>query len=218
MGALILDFDSTLVPCESLELALARAPGVDAAALAEIEAITRRGMEGEIPFEESLALRLAIARPTRASLEALGEELAHGLSDGALETVAAVRERGHEIWIVSGAFRETLLPPARRLGIDAARVLGVRALWDAAGAFAGLDPECGCNRSKVHGARTAGDWSRPSVSVGDGATDHALLLARCVDHFVAYTEHAQRESVLAQGASTAADMHALHALLEKLLP
>ncbi len=80
--------------------------------LAEIESITRMGMDGDIPFSESLARRLAIARPTREGLAQLGRELAGELTDGAEGLIARAFARGHEVWLVSGAFREVLLPAA----------------------------------------------------------------------------------------------------------
>ena len=103
MATVVFDFDSTLIPSESLELALARTQGVDADAAAEIERITALGMEGEIGFAESLARRLEIARPRRHTLQELGRELAGSLTVGASDLVASLCTAGHEVWIVSGA-------------------------------------------------------------------------------------------------------------------
>ncbi len=219
MATVVLDFDSTLIPFESLELALARAPAMDAASLDEIATITLRGMEGEIGFRASLEARLAIARPTRSDLVELGVELAGRMTKGASELVAGLHAAGHEVWIVSGAFREVLLPPGRALGIAEDRIQGVTARWDAGGTFDGLLPEDGFGTSKVEGVRGLGvSWSRPAVGVGDGATDHALLEAGLVDTFVAYVEHARRRAVLAKGVPAVESMEALGSLLEDLLP
>ncbi len=218
MGTVVLDFDSTLVPCESLELALARTPGVDAADLRLVDDLTRRAMDGELPFDESLAAILAIASPTRASLAALGEELARDLTDGASDVVTWLHATGHDAWIVSGAFREVLLPPARALGIDAARTCGVSGRWSADGELLGLVCD-GFEHSKVGGVRAAAlRWSRPVVGVGDGATDLALREAGLVDEFVAYCEHVRREPVAgAPRAIAAQSMGALWHVLEDLL-
>lgn len=218
MGTVVFDFDSTLVPCESLELALASAPGVDADARRRIEDITRRGMDGAISFRESLTQRLAIACPTQASLQDVGDRLAGDLTDGASDVVTWLHASGHHAWIVSGGFREVLLPPARALGIDAARTLGVSARWSDGGDLVGL-VEDGFERSKVEGVRAAGlRWERPVVGVGDGATDLALREAGLVDAFVAYCEHVRREPVLtAPGVHVAENMGALWRVLENLL-
>lgn len=218
MGAVILDFDSTLVPCESLEEALARGEGVDDEGRRRLAEITRLGMEGAISFGESLETRLEIARPRREDLERLGHDLASTLTEGAADLVARLTARGHEVWIVSGAFLEVLLPTARVLAIPRSRVCGVRAHWNADGSFAGLDPGDPFARSKVEGARSRGSWSRPAVGVGDGATDLALLDAGLVDRFVGYVEHVRRHAVTQRGVPLAPTMKELEALLLELLP
>ncbi len=220
MGTVVFDFDSTLVPCESLAEALARAPGVDAAARREIDEITRAGMEGAISFHESLTARLALARPTRAAVTALGAELAGRLSRGARELVADLHARGHEVWIVSGAFVETLLPAARALRVPETRVIGLRAQWAPGGAFEGLAPDDPSAHAKEDAVRgVAARWPRPVVGVGDGATDLALRDAGFVEHFVAYCEHARRPPVVdARGVHVAADMDEAARILGRLLP
>ncbi len=200
MGTVIFDFDSTLVPCESLEVVLARAPGASAQDLERGAEITRLGMEGAISFHDSLTQRLEIARPARRDLIAVGEELAGGMTDGAPEVVAWLHDEGHDVWIVSGGFQEVLLPVAAALGIPAARVQGVRALWTGEGAFDGLDDDDAFAHSKVEGVRKlAPTWPHPSIGVGDGATDRALCDTGLVDAFIAYTEHVRRSFVAESG-------------------
>lgn len=218
MGTVVFDFDSTLIPEESLETALAALIAGNPAAQAEIERITKAGMEGEIGFGASLEARLAIAQPTRDGLVTLGDELCGRLTTGAASLVADLRAQGHAVWIVSGAFREVLLPPARFLGVPDAHVQGVRPQWDASGRFAGLDPDDGFARSKVAGIQQlAPDWPRPAVGVGDGMTDHALWVEGQVDAFVPYVEHAQRAAVLALGLAGASDMKELARCLAEQL-
>lgn len=214
MGTVVFDFDSTLVPEESLETALAQAVGDDADAMKRIEEITRAGMEGEMDFAESLAARLAIAQPTRSALEALGQALCGRLTRGAAGLVASLQAQGHAVWIVSGAFREVLLPPGRALGIPDDQIQGVRARWHPDGRFAGLDPKDGFARSKVHGVRNlTREWPRPAVGVGDGMTDHALRAEGLVDAFVPYLEHVRRAAVVALGLPSATDMKELERCL-----
>lgn len=218
MGTVVFDFDSTLVPVESLEETL-RAGGVSAERLASIEAVTRDGMEGRIPYRVSLERRLAMAAPRRADVARVAEDLAGRLTHGAEEVVAAVAARGHGVFIVSGAFRDVLLPSARRLGIPPERVWGVRARWDGEGRFLGLQDEDPMREGKVEGVRGLPEpWPRPAVGVGDGATDLALLRAGLVDVFLAYTEHQRRPGALEGGVPEVRSMEALARHLEDLLP
>ena len=219
MGALVLDFDSTLTPHESLELYLSRRVDGRADVIDAIEELTRLGMDGAITFRESLERRLHLVAPERDGLVALGHSLAESPTDGMVELVRGVIDRGHEPWIVSGGFVEVLRPMGARLGIPVERVLGVRPLWHDDGSFAGLDPDDGFATSKVLGLREAGiAWPRPAVGVGDGATDLALRSAGLVDQFVAYVEHADRAPVRADADHVAASSAELETLLRSLLP
>lgn len=221
MGALVLDFDSTLTPHESLELYLSRRAGADESPelVRAIEDLTRLGMEGRISFRESLERRLRLVEPELDGLTALGEELAAAPTPGLVAVVQAVAARGHQVWIVSGGFVEVLRPMGAALGIPEERVLGVRALWSTSGAFDGLDPDDDFSTSKVAGLRaTPSRFTRPAVGVGDGATDLALRGAGFVDVFVAYVEHADRAPVRAGADHVAGDAAELDGLLETLLP
>lgn len=218
MATIVFDFDSVLVPCESLELVLARSEGLDPEDFARIEALTREGMEGTISFEASLTQRLAIAQPDIGTLMAFAWRLADRPTEGARELIASLTAAGHEVWIVSGGFQEILAEVGGRLGVAAERIHGVRARWDDEGAFLGLEEDCGFCRSKVEGVGSLGQaWSRPAIGVGDGATDLALREAGLVDHFVAYTEHARREPVVAAADAEADSFAALGEVLATLL-
>lgn len=217
MGSVVFDFDSTLVPVESLEVACGRAPGATAGIRAEIERITNEGMSGAMPFADAIRRRLELLPPRREDVEALGRELASAPTAGASGTVSWLRAEGHEAWIVSGGFRDLLLVVGEALGIPAERIGGVSVTWNEDGSFGGLVDD-GFSRSKVEGVRRSGMvFARPAVGVGDGATDLALRDAGLVDHFVAYTEHVRRDGVVEQADYEARSMRELAAVLETLL-
>ena len=218
MGSVIFDFDSTLVPSESLEEVLARAGGLSDTEREEIREITAAGMDGRLSFEDSLRMRLGIASPSLAEVTAVAHELATSPSAGAPELVTALHDAGHQVWIVSGGLREMLEAMGSALGIPRLRIHGVTAQWTPAGTLEAIAPDCGFAISKVEGLSRLGPaFARPAIGVGDGATDLALRTAGFVDKFVAYTEHALRPSVVAGADATAASMADLDEVLERLL-
>ncbi|MDT8367776.1 MAG: haloacid dehalogenase-like hydrolase [Longimicrobiales bacterium] len=217
MGTLLLDFDSTLVPVESLELVLAAGVAGDRARLREVEALTRLGMEGDLDFRASLEARLAIAPPHRDTAHEVGLRLRDGLTHGAEACVGTLHEVGHVVRIVSGGLREVILPTAERLGIPPGHLHAVGVHWNAAGGFEGLI-EDGFPDSKVEGVRALAErWPRPVVAVGDGATDHALLAAGIADVFVAFTGHIRRAFLDEADLTEVTEMDALRELLLTLL-
>jgi phosphoserine phosphatase len=216
VATVVFDFDSTLIPVESLEEVL-RASVSRPEVLREIEEITRRGMEGELDFRASLEARLAIAAPTLDAVRATGRSLAAGLTGGARDCVESLLGEGHHVRIVSGGFRDVILPTAEGLGLTPEHVHAVSARWAPDGAFAGL-VEDGFADSKVAGARDlCVTWPRPVIAVGDGATDLALRTAGIADHFVAFTAHVRRRFLNEADVPEAGSMDELRALLTELL-
>jgi len=130
VGTVVFDFDSTLIDCESLDELLARVLAGQPERITEVAAITVAGMEGRLVFEESLGQRLTIARPTRADVEAFGREAIDRLTPGMEALISGLSA---EVWIVSGALRETVLPAAARLGVPDSRVLATGVAWSESG-------------------------------------------------------------------------------------
>jgi len=218
MATIVFDFDSTLIPVESLEEVLQEAAGTDPGTRARIEEITRRGMEGELDFRTSLESRVAIAPPTRPASRSVGLDLADRLTPGAVDCVTSLRDAGHEVRIVSGGLREVILPSARRLGIPDELVHAVSVVWDNEGRFGGF-VEDGFIDSKVEGVRRLDpDWPRPIVAVGDGATDHALATSGLADAFIAFTGHVRRDFVARTGVPFVDRMSDLSEALQSLVP
>jgi phosphoserine phosphatase len=203
----LLDFDSTLIDGESLDEMLAELAPQRAD---EIAAVTREGMEGKIPFRESLDRRLAFASLARPQVELFAERAVSRLTPGMEELIGRLDA---QLWIVSGALREVLLPTAAHLEIPAERVVGARVRWDERGHIVGV----GDRVEKVELVRDlAPAWPRPRVAVGDGMSDYALLKAGCVDRFIAFTLHARRQSVVETGAPEARSVRELEYLLADL--
>jgi len=214
----IFDFDSTLIACESLEEVLAARLAGRPDLVAQVREITSLGMEGKISFAESLARRLAIVPPRRADIRRFAATAHRRLTPGMEKLVADLHARRVGVSIVSGTTREMILPVAKRLGIAARRVHGIRPRWGRDGRFLGLRADDPFVKSKAAGvAEISNRWSRPRIGVGDGATDLALLRHGAIDHFVAFTGHARRNAVLVPGVPEARDVAALRRILETLL-
>jgi D-3-phosphoglycerate dehydrogenase / 2-oxoglutarate reductase len=218
MPTLVLDFDSTLISCESLEAIVRPNLVLRPEVMDEVAQITNLGMEGQITFGESLRRRLRLVAPTRQDVELFSDAARRYLTPGMDRLVADMHARGVSVRIVTGALREAALPLARLLGIPDARVHGVSVAWTPEGHFLGLRPDDPFTRSKLEGvAHLSGNWPRPRVGVGDGMTDYELMRAGALDHFVAFTQHRRREPVLATGATEARDVDELRTYLEELL-
>ena len=207
MTTFVVDFDSTLVQAESLdvlgEVSLAGRPDRDAR-LAEVSRLTDQAMAGEADFAEAMATKLTLLDVRREHLAPTAERLAGMISPSAL------RNRGFfadgEVWIISGGFQELIGPAAAALGIPPERVLANRFVFDGEGRVTGVDLSLPTSRNggKAEAVRAL-DLSGPVVAVGDGWTDWELEEAGAVERFYAFTETIARDRVLAKARFTAAD-------------
>lgn len=206
-SSVILDCDSTLSAIE----------GVDEVAgphKAESERLTELAMQGKLPLEEVYGQRLALIRPTRRAIEALGDKYIAAIVPGAREAIDALHRAGITVQVVSGGFAQPVERLAQHLGIAAERVAAVRLHFHPDGSYRDFDRESPMARSG--GKR---EWIRANqhrlpprrLMVGDGVTD--LEARAVVDCFAAFTGVARREAVAA-----AADVILVGPGLDALVP
>jgi phosphoserine phosphatase len=188
-ASIVFDCDSTLVSVEGIdELAGPR--------IAEVRALTDAAMQGAIPLEEVYGRRLEIIQPSRDDVARLGELYVDTLVEDARETIAALLWLEKTVRVISGGLRPPVEAVAMALGLGPEAVAAVGIDFSAEGRYAGFDAQSPLARSGGK-ADVVREWGlpRPSVLVGDGATD--LEAKPEVDLFVAYMGVAYREAVAA---------------------
>lgn len=215
MKNIIFDFDSTLIKKESLELILEPLLKDSSEKIQEIEKITNLGMQGELSFRESLERRLAIASPTKASVEAFTKEYCPSLLTRNMESfITELQSKGYTIWIFSGGLTESIAPFAKELKIPRKNIYAVEVNWNDDGSFNSLDNTNGACDSKLAAFEKAKELLQGKViAVGDGFTDYQLFEAGFVNKFIAYTEHVERANVVEKAECVAMDVGVLRYIL-----
>jgi phosphoserine phosphatase len=160
------DVDSTLVTIEGID--------VLANGNAEIVRLTDAAMNGEVPLDEVYARRLEIIRPTRAAVEALGQQYVASLVPGAEETIATLQRAGADVHLVTAGIEQAIAPLAAKLNIAARAVHAVSLQFDDDGNYRDFDRRSLLTRNGgkelvVHAilARAKGR----SAFIGDGVSD-----------------------------------------------
>jgi phosphoserine phosphatase len=170
-GLLVADMDSTIVTSETLDELAAHA-GLKA----EIEAITRRSMNGEIDFAEALRARVAMLRGLRLdALEKTWEKTQ--LMPGARELVATMRAHNALTALVSGGFTFFTGKVAAAVGFDQHYA---NRLMDDGSTLLGTVEEPILDRDAKKAtllrlAEERGLKPAATLAVGDGANDLAML-------------------------------------------
>lgn len=210
-GTIVFDCDSTLSRIEGIE-ELARD------CRREVEALTARAMNGELPLEAAYGARLDLIRPTRGAVADVAGLYSAAALPHAAELVAALHALGKSVRVVSGGLLPAVQPFAVRLGITAPeRVEAVDIRFDPEGQYAGFDDASPLAKSggkievlqRIARAPGAG----PVAFIGDGATD--LEAAGECARFIAYGGVVRRELVFESARVTceSSDFAALLPLL-----
>lgn len=209
--SLILDFDSTIVRVESLDelaaIALERHPQKENI-LAGIKSITAKGMEGKIPFEESLGRRISMIRAEKRHIARLISLLEENMTESFVRNRDFFREHGKCVRVFSGGFKDYIVPVLAPYGIPAHNIHANTFIFDSKAFITGFDMQNVLARSggKVKCLKALGLGGKIIV-VGDGSTDYELKKAGLTYKFFAFTENIKREPVarLADGEISSFD-------------
>jgi D-3-phosphoglycerate dehydrogenase / 2-oxoglutarate reductase len=207
---LIIDFDSTMVRLEALDelanIALANAPDREER-IDKIKAITKAGMEGRIAFSESLSQRLSLFSAGKGDIEKLTELLFRNITPSVAKEAAFIRENHEHIYVISGGFREYIIPVATSLGILKDHILANTFEWGD-GRITGADTsnplsQEGGKEKMVRELALSG----PVIMVGDGYSDFLVRDSGEAERFIAFTENEYRNGVVLRADKVARNFH-----------
>lgn len=208
----VFDFDSTLVDFETLEaladIALDGAPEAGVVRT-EIARLTDRAMTGDLPFAEALTRRLALLPLTRAHLQQLANAAESRLAASVSRNLDFFRERTGRVVIVSGGFREVIVPVARALGVPEALIVANDLVYDPDGRVTGVaGGPLLAPLGKAEALKALG-LPGPVVMVGDGWTDVEVRQSGVAERFYAFTEVVRRDRVVAAADAEARSLDEL---------
>ncbi|CAI7995168.1 Phosphoserine phosphatase [Geodia barretti] len=195
--AVCFDVDSTLIRIEGIDQ-LARLCGAEE----RVTELTRQAMGGSLTFRESLSQRLNIIRPSRDQIEKFKSLHTPDtiLTPDVQRLVKLLFQRGAEIYLVSGGFREVIEPLADHLGIPRDHVFANKLLFTENGEYRGFDESQPTSRSggKPTVVAEIKKKHKTVVMIGDGATD--MEASPPADLFIGFGGNVVREKVK-EGAS-----------------
>lgn len=195
----IIDFDSTFTKVEGLdELANIALNGSanQEKIVGQIRDLTEKGMNGEITFSEALSQRIALLSANRSHIEKLIDFLQTKISDSFQRNEKFLREYADHIIIISGGFKEFILPIVTALGIKESNVYANTFVFDAEDNIIGVDENnvLAHEKGKV---KLLGSLNLDGdvYAIGDGYTDYELRASGLANRFYAFTENVAREKV-----------------------
>lgn len=196
---LIIDFDSTLVKLEGLEelakIVLSRNP-LKEEILNKIVEITNKGMNGDITFQESLEQRLKLFSPSKGDILKLIDLLKSNITDSILKNREFFKINNSHIYVISGGFREWIIPITEFVGLKTENVLANSFIYDKKGYVVGVDKTNILTRSKGKAMAVQSlNLNGVTIMIGDGFTDYEVKVRGFSDKFIMFEENVIREKV-----------------------
>ncbi|XP_074572377.1 phosphoserine phosphatase, chloroplastic-like isoform X1 [Curcuma longa] len=196
-GAVCFDVDSTVCLDEGID-ELADFCGAGKA----VAEWTTKAMSGSVPFEEALAARLSLFNPSLKQVQEFLEKRPPRISPGIAELIKKLMDKGIDVYLISGGFRQMINPVALQLGIPLENIFANQLLFGNSGEFAGFDTgeptsRSGGKATAVQQIRKVHDY-RSLVMIGDGATDLEARRPGGADLFICYAGVQLRETVAAK--------------------
>ncbi|KAE8802533.1 Phosphoserine phosphatase, chloroplastic [Hordeum vulgare] len=163
---------------------------------------TTKAMTGSVPFEEALAARISLIKPSLSQVEDCLERRPPRISPGIADLIKTLKANNTEVFLVSGGFRQMIKPVAFGLGIPTENIIANQLLFGSSGEYVGFDPTEPTSRSggkavAVQQIRQDHGYST-LVMIGDGATDLEARQPGGADLFICYAGVQMREAVAAK--------------------
>ena len=162
-----------------------------------IKSITEQGMSGEINFRESLSKRILLLAPKRHHVKKLVKVIERSISKSFLQNISFIRKKVENIYIISGGFREWILPVVKIFGISADHVIANVLLYDEKGKITGFDRTniMANELGKVNALRNL-KLNGKITMIGDGFSDYQTKLYGEVDEFYLFTGNVLRHDLV----------------------
>ena len=198
----IIDFDSTIISCESLDELAAislRDRSDRNTALSKLQDLTNLGMAGKLAFDESLRQRLELFAPTDEHIAEVVSALEHRITPSFWKNRAWLQQNADRIYVISGGFEECIVPVVKKLGLLPEHVFANAFVRDQQDVIIGHDTDrhlskAGGKIAQVKALALDGSI----IAIGDGYTDYEIRKSGQADEFWYFAENIERAMVMEQ--------------------
>ncbi len=195
---LVIDFDSTFIKTEALDelakIALEHDPNKEQKAR-EIEAITNKGMLGEISFPASLQSRLELFSVKQKHIDKLIVDIKENITKSFLDNKDFFKENNKNLYVISGGFLDYILPIVQDFGILPKNVLANKFIFEN-DKVVGVDSECFLAQDGGKTKAVEALKLKNITVVGDGWTDYEIRRNGGAEKFIAFSENVSRQKVV----------------------
>jgi len=196
---IIIDFDSTFVQIEALaklaEIALEKVPNKERI-IKKINYITKMGMDGQLPFSQSLATRLKLFQASKKDIVKLVNLLKKRITPSFIRNRKFFKKHRDQIYIISGGFVDYIWPVVKPFGIKKKNILTNKFIFNKE-LIIGFDQKnlLFQDKGKAKQIQTLNLKGKIFV-IGDGYTDYEIKEMGLADKFFAFCENVRRQTIV----------------------
>ena len=197
MNHFIIDFDSTFIKDESLDVLAKFSFGKQDKFVDKIANITNDGMEGKISFKESLTRRIELFDSNKKCLEMTIEFLKNRVSKSFKENKQFLKKNSDNIYILSSGFLDIIEPIVMDFNIKKENIFGNNFTFDEFDNITGFEKTntLSSDLGKVNIVKNLNLVGNIHV-IGDGYTDYEIKKEGYADFFYLFTENKERKKLV----------------------
>lgn len=197
MNYFIIDFDSTFIKNESLDILFEISDPNNKDKIREIKKITDLGMNGDISFSESLKRRIKLLEASRKDIDKAVNNIRLNISDSFEKNFDFIRKNRTKIYLVSSGFHEIIDPIAEEFNIIKNHIYANNFVFDDNEIVTGFDDKnvLSMDKGKVEIVKNLNLDGTIHV-IGDGYTDYEIKKEGFADYFYLFAENIKRESLI----------------------
>ncbi len=187
--------------------------------LKKIRKITRMGMDGEIPFTQSLMRRLKLIPIRKTHIKVWVKKLKMDITDSILRNKWFFKKYRKQIYIISGSYMECILPVIKDFGIPRSHIFTNTFIVNKNGIVRGVDKK---NPLAKEGGKAKIlrnlNLNGNIIVLGDGHTDYQLCESGLAHTFIAFTENIKRKTVMKKADMVARNFEEFIQYINKKVP
>ena len=212
---LIIDFDSTFIKDETLD-EISNFLSSDNDLKQKIAQITDQAMDGKLDFSEALKERVSLLNIHQNQIQEIINILRNRVSESFLRNKNKIRSIKDRIYIVSGGFKEIIIPIVRDFGINENHVFGNDFTYNDKGFVTGISNQSPLSYSdgKIRVVKNL-NLENGAYIIGDGSTDLELKQVKGISAFICFTENINRVSVSSKADYIASDLDQVFNIIDK---
>ena len=190
---IILDFDSTIVKHETIEVLAEFSLQNNAKKndiLGEIKNMTSLAMSGKISFSEALSKRVSLLEAHKKHINKTIQFLRENISLTFKENLSFFNEINNNCFVISGGFKEIIIPVLENFNLPNNNIYANSFIYDEQNIIS-IDKN---NPLSKDGGKNlvAQNIKGYNIIIGDGYTDYEIKKDGNADLFIQYTENVNR--------------------------